>query len=77
MALKFLQKKWHHWFKILNVNHDGKLSLADQDHVITTFTKLHQLDEKRAKQVSRRFVFFLLKMSKLLFISYSIEHLNN
>ncbi|XP_060076788.1 sarcoplasmic calcium-binding protein-like [Ylistrum balloti] len=39
----FLNNKWKIWYKSLDVNHDGKISIEDVEESRNKFTDLHQL----------------------------------
>lgn len=47
--LDLLQEKWRVWFKMLDVNHDGSLTLEDWTQGAETLIREHNLNEKHAE----------------------------
>lgn len=48
---EFLNSKWKVWYKSLDVNHDGKISIEDVEESRTKFTDLHKLGGDKSKGV--------------------------
>ncbi|XP_052800280.1 sarcoplasmic calcium-binding protein-like [Mya arenaria] len=55
MANEFLVAKWKLWYKSLDVNHDGKISIEDVEESRSKFSDLHNLDADKAKTVQDNF----------------------
>ncbi|KAK3104945.1 hypothetical protein FSP39_013703, partial [Pinctada imbricata] len=49
--MDYLTGKWKLWYKMLDVNHDGKISIEDVEESRNKFTNLHELLEEKAKGV--------------------------
>ncbi|XP_062619305.1 sarcoplasmic calcium-binding protein-like isoform X2 [Saccostrea cucullata] len=49
--MDYLTKKWKMWYKSLDVNHDGKISLEDVEESRNKFTELHHLLGDKADSV--------------------------
>ncbi|XP_062591107.1 sarcoplasmic calcium-binding protein-like [Saccostrea cucullata] len=49
--MDYLTKKWKMWFKSLDVDHDGKISLQDVEESRNKFTDLHHLLGDKAETV--------------------------
>jgi len=52
MANEFLVAKWKIWYKSLDVNHDGKISIEDVEESRKKFTELSGLQGDQAKSVN-------------------------
>lgn len=55
MANDFLKAKWKLWYKSLDVNHDGKISIEDVEESRSKFSELSGLDAEKSKQVQDNF----------------------
>lgn len=55
MANDYLVSKWKLWYKSLDVNHDGKISIEDVEESRSKFSDLHKLDAEKSKQVQENF----------------------
>jgi len=55
MANDYLVAKWKLWYKSLDVNHDGKISIEDVEESRSKFSDMHKLDAEKAKQVQENF----------------------
>ncbi|XP_045168191.1 sarcoplasmic calcium-binding protein-like isoform X2 [Mercenaria mercenaria] len=55
MATDYLVAKWKLWYKSLDVNHDGKISIEDVEESRAKFSDLHKLDAEKSKQVQDNF----------------------
>lgn len=55
MANDFLVSKWKIWYKSLDVNHDGTISVADVEESRNKFSELHDLDPEKRKMVIDNF----------------------
>jgi len=55
MANDYLVAKWKLWYKSLDVNHDGKISIEDVEESRAKFSDLHKLDTEKSKQVQENF----------------------
>ncbi|KAH3706229.1 sarcoplasmic calcium-binding protein-like isoform X2 [Dreissena polymorpha] len=55
MANEFLLSKWKLWYKSLDVNHDGKISIEDVVESRSKFSDLHHLEGAKADQVKENF----------------------
>ena len=55
MANDYLISKWKIWYKSLDVNHDGKISIEDVEESRDKFSDLHKLDPAKAKLVKDNF----------------------
>ncbi|XP_022309766.1 sarcoplasmic calcium-binding protein-like isoform X2 [Crassostrea virginica] len=49
--MDYLTQKWKMWYKSLDVNHDGKISLEDVEESRNKFTELHHLLGDKADSV--------------------------
>ncbi|XP_062619285.1 sarcoplasmic calcium-binding protein-like [Saccostrea cucullata] len=49
--MDYLTKKWKMWYKSLDVNHDGKISLEDVEESRNKLTELHHLLGDKAETV--------------------------
>jgi hypothetical protein len=49
--LDYLTQKWKLWYKSLDVNHDGTISMADVEESRSKFTNLHHLLGDKADSV--------------------------
>ncbi|KAL4222879.1 hypothetical protein ACF0H5_018919 [Mactra antiquata] len=55
MANDYMVAKWKLWYKSLDVNHDGKISIEDVEESRSKFSNMHQLDEAKSKTVQDNF----------------------
>lgn len=55
MASDYLVTKWKIWYKSLDVNHDGKISIEDVQESRSKFSDLHALNPEKAKEVEQSF----------------------
>lgn len=55
MANEFLITKWKLWYKSLDVNHDGKISMEDVEESRDKFSDLHHLNTEQGKAVKDNF----------------------
>lgn len=55
MANEFLVAKWKIWYKSLDVNHDGMISIEDVEESRSKFADMHQLDTEIGKKVKENF----------------------
>ena len=55
MANDYLVAKWKIWYKSLDVNHDGKISIEDVVESRDKFSDLHHLDPEKRKLVVETF----------------------
>ncbi|KAL3832320.1 hypothetical protein ACJMK2_023973 [Sinanodonta woodiana] len=55
MGLDYLAQKWMIWYKSLDVNHDGTISIEDVEESRRKFTDLHHLAADQGKQVEQNF----------------------
>ena len=55
MANDYLIAKWKIWYKSLDVNHDGKISIEDVEESRDKFADLHKLDPEKGKMVRENF----------------------
>nr|BAA25310.1 sarcoplasmic calcium-binding protein [Meretrix lusoria] len=55
MANEFLISKWKIWYKSLDVNHDGTISMADVEESRSKFSELHHLDAEKKDMVMKNF----------------------
>lgn len=55
MANDYLVAKWKIWYKSLDVNHDGKISIEDCVESRDKFSDLHHLDPEKGKMVRENF----------------------
>jgi len=55
MANDYMVAKWKLWYKSLDVNHDGKISIEDVEESRSKFSDLHQLDSEKSKLVQDNF----------------------
>ncbi|CAG2232614.1 sarcoplasmic calcium-binding protein-like isoform X2 [Mytilus edulis] len=49
--MEYLNQKWKIWYKSLDVNHDGTISMADVEESRSKFTNLHHLLGDKAESV--------------------------
>ncbi|XP_060557902.1 sarcoplasmic calcium-binding protein-like isoform X3 [Ruditapes philippinarum] len=54
-ANDFLVSKWKIWYKSLDVNHDGTISMEDVEESRQKFSELHHLDAEKKKMVMENF----------------------
>uniref|UniRef100_A0A8W8MDY5 EF-hand domain-containing protein n=1 Tax=Magallana gigas TaxID=29159 RepID=A0A8W8MDY5_MAGGI len=50
-TMEYLTQKWKMWYKSLDVNHDGKISMEDVEESRNKFTDLHHLLGDKAESV--------------------------
>lgn len=55
MANEFLISKWKIWYKSLDVNHDGKISIEDVEESRSKFSDMHHLESAKGKSVEENF----------------------
>merc|ERR1712179_415132 len=55
MANEFLISKWKIWYKSLDVNHDGKISIEDVEESRSKFSDMHHLESAKSQSVEENF----------------------